>query len=189
MNPIEAAALKIIVAHEDSLTGIRAVGLLNKLAAHLENHLGLAGCPLQVESNNLWNFECLRDLDLRAEALSASADADIILISAGSQTQLPAWVKTWIEGVLGRTQRRPSAMVAMFNGRPEPSATSLRPAAYLRQLAELHGVDFFCNLDLRTAPITTDRQAAFPSGFEHDSGFSSDGSSDDFKIRRWGTNE
>jgi hypothetical protein len=185
MNIIHAA-LKIIVAHEDSLTGIRAVALLNKLSARLENNLSLGDSPWQIENSNLWNFECLQDLDLREQALAAGVDADIILISAGSQTQLPTWVKTWIDKALGQKQGRPSAMVAMFCGRQEPSAPWLRSVACLRQLAKQHGADFFCNLDKRPH---SDTEAVFHPRFENDSEFSHDALADEFEKQRWGINK
>ncbi len=188
MNAIQPA-LNIVVAHENSLTGIRAVAFLNQLSARLEDHLNLGESPWHMDNNNFWNFECLQDMDLREQALTASVDADIILIAAGSQPYLPAWVRTWIESALGKKQGRPSAMVAMFCARQEPPATSLYPIGYLRQLAEQHGVDFFCNLDRRPQPGDADSKAVFNPRFESDSELLQDASVGDFEMRRWGINE
>lgn len=182
-------ALKIFVAHEDLPSGIRAVSLLNKLSASLENYLGLGDSAWQMEDNNFWNFGSLLDLDLREQVLAACIEADIIVISAGGQTQLPASVKTWIESALGRKEGRPSAVVAIFSGRQEPSTNSLLPIAYLRQLAERHGVDFFSNLDNQPQPGDSAIEAVFYPRFESDAEFSHDASANEFENKRWGIND
>jgi len=183
------AAPKIIVAHEDLPTGIRAVALLNKLSARLENYGGEGDRTWRMENHDVWNFKCLQDLALREQALAASIDADIIVIAAGSQSQLPSWVKDWIENALGQKQGIPAAMVAIFCGRQESPAYSLPPIAYLRQLAELHGMDFFCNLDNQTSPGDSSIEVFFNPRFETDTEHSHDALAYEFETQRWGINE
>jgi hypothetical protein len=145
MNSAETI-LKTVLVHEDSITGLRAVNLIKRLTAKLEHLLGTEINPWDV-CDRIWRFEWLRNPQLWEEAVSRSATADVIIISAEDHTELPACVRSWIESVLPRIQGGQAILVALLEGHQIAGMGSLPPARYLRQLAEHHGVDFLCNLD------------------------------------------
>jgi hypothetical protein len=152
MNSCDNFIFRITIVHENSITGLQAVGVLKRLAKRLATKLGLDISPWQFYTR-AWKFDWLQNPELWEAAVAMSAEADMIIISTGGHSALPATVRCWIESVLPRRQRRPMALVALLDDRGEASLAALPPARYLRQLARRYGVGFFCNLNDQSKQI------------------------------------
>jgi hypothetical protein len=137
--------LKIIIVHENLIGGIAAVAVLRRLVAQLEAELEIKSGAWQIDSN-VWKFEMMRDPELCAQAAAEAAEADMMIISVGG-AGLPARVGDWLESVLPMKDGRPAALVALLDRENDASGEPPRSGAYLRRLAEQHGLDFFCNTD------------------------------------------
>ena len=136
----------VIIVHEDSVAGLHATNVLQKLAAQLETKLGVDVNPWEICSH-VWQFEWLLDPQLCEQAVAESIKADMIIISAENNTELPSCVRSWIESVLPHKQGTTTALVALLGGPNQASSAALPSARYLRQLALQYGVDFLCNAD------------------------------------------
>ena len=139
------SVLKIVIAHENLVTGIEAATMLGRLVAQLEAEFGLKGDAWQIETA-VWKFEMLRDPELWKQAATEAVEADIIIFAAGCAA-LPASVRNWIENVLSMKDGGPAALLALLHRSPETSGSPPRLEDYLRQLAEQCGLDFFCNIN------------------------------------------
>ncbi len=137
---------KINIVHEDTIAGLHAVGVLNRLAARLGTQLGRDISPWRI-CTRVWKFEWLQCPEWWEDAVAKSAEADMIIIATGKHSELPVGVRSWIENVLPRRADGLTALVALLDQRGECRARL--SARYLRQLARQSGVDFFCNLDDR----------------------------------------
>lgn len=137
--------LKIIVVHENLTAGIAAVTVLKRMVAQLEAELEITSGDWQIDSN-VWKFEMLRDPELCVQAATEAAEADMIIISLGSDG-LPARIKDWLESVLPMKDGKPAALVTLLNRRHDAGSEPPRSGAYLRRLAKQYGLDFFCNTD------------------------------------------
>ncbi len=146
MNSFSTTLFKVTIVHEDTVTGLQATEVLKRLAAQLSGRLGMEISPWEFD-NHVWKFDWLNEPEVFQEAVSTSVEADMIIISARAEDELPINIRSWIESVLPRKEGDCSALVAVLTRNENASTTALAPARYLRQLAQTHGVDFFCNLD------------------------------------------
>jgi hypothetical protein len=137
--------LKIIIVHEDHISGIEAVAVLGRLAAGLDAEFGLKSDGWRIDSG-VWKFEMLHDPELWELAVVEAVEADMIIISAGC-AELPSRVRNWIESVLPMKVGGPAALVALLDLDHETYDEAPRLGACLRRLAEQSGLDFFCNAD------------------------------------------
>jgi hypothetical protein len=183
---------RITIAHQDSLSGEQAVLLLKKLALRLESQLGTRDEPWKMDSD-IWKFDWLQDSELRERAVAKTVEADMIVVAAGNEELLPQWVKDWLEAALLKKQNGPTAIVALFYENPpaltDGTATAnAEPATYyLRELARLHGVDFFCNVEAAaSAAPPTEAELA---GFKDATDFSRDALATDRESLGWGIND
>lgn len=154
MTNTPSHVLKIVLIQEDARTSGEALSLLRRLAGRLHNVFGACGRSWQIDSQ-FWKFEWLLDREWREAALASAAEAELIVISAGTDNALPAGVREWIENVLRQKEGKPFALVALMGERSATPPWAWSPGALLRQLAREHGADFFCNLDQQpqqTAP-------------------------------------
>jgi hypothetical protein len=140
------ARMKIVLAHEDPVTGLKAIELLRRLAARLGAQSEIDRSPWEL-CNRAWQFDWLREPELFEQALAEAIEADMIIISANRRNELPVCVRKWIESVLARKRGGPAALVALLDGPPVTNDDILHSDFYLRQLASENGVDFHCNLD------------------------------------------
>ena len=133
----EFPAFKIVVAYEDFLSGIRARDMSEKLAHRLKTEFAI--------NSDLWKFDLLMGRLLREQAADAASEADMIIISAGAGTELPAHVKGWVERWSMQKRNRLSVLIALLHQEEEPPENQIPPLChYLRQVAEKAGMDFFC---------------------------------------------
>ena len=124
MNP----NLTVVMAYDDLSTAKRA----KETWDHLLHNLG-EDYLLQLR---LWKFEVLRVPELREAAARDAVSADLIFIAARETANLPAEVKEWIDLWLRQKHNHPSA-IAVSSDPAGPCA------AYLREVAQQAGMDFF----------------------------------------------
>jgi hypothetical protein len=130
---------RIVIAYEDFDTGLRAKEML----ARLSNELN----PEFEVQRDVWKFELLGHSPLRKQAALEASAADMILIAARAETELPEHVKSWIEEWAAQRDGRVAALVALLDQEEaEPVLPGQAPAlcAFLQQTAEAAGMDFFC---------------------------------------------
>ena len=148
MNSLNLSGFKVVIVHENTISGMQAVGVLEWLAQQLGTKLGTHINAWQLQTR-AWKFEWLWDPKWWEDAVAMSVAADVIIIAGGALRELPANVRSWIESVLPRKRHGPAALVALLEGQGEAGNNMLSPGRYLRDLARQYGVDFFCNLDDR----------------------------------------
>jgi hypothetical protein len=138
--------LQTILVYEDLAAAVRAQGVIHRLATELRPEFEL--------HSQVWKFDLLRHPQLKDEAKAEAIEADVIIISAHSDTELPPLITGWIESWLPDKIGRYSSLIALFNrdvesADPEvegsPSARPQSASEYLRRTAEIGGMDFFCN--------------------------------------------
>jgi hypothetical protein len=185
MNALDSI-FKVVIVHEDSVAGLQAANVLRQLGEQLGNQLRLDINPW-LFCNRVWQFDWLQDPELWEQAVAKAVEANMIIISTGQHTELPASVRSWIESVLPRKQGV-SALVALLGGRREMHTTSLPPARYLRQLARQYGVDFFCNQNDQLPRAEPDTEPILCQ-FEDDSAFSPEVIPQHSDRRGWGIND
>ena len=152
MNTLNSV-LKIVIVHEDLITGIEATTLLSRMAAQLEAEFEIKSDTWQMDSG-IWKFEMLRDPELWEQAVAEAAAADMIIISVGD-AGLPACVRHWIEKALPMKEGGPAALVALLDRDNDTPAEPSRPEVYLRRLAGQYGLDYFCNSGDQTRRIAS----------------------------------
>jgi hypothetical protein len=145
MNVLDSI-FKVIIVHEDPVSGQQAASVLRRLAARLESEFAIEGAMSET-SGNVWKFEGLQNPEQMELAVAKAAEADMIIISAGNLSKLPDCVRNWLESALPRKRGEPAALVALLDRTTETHTATSHPGDYLRELAERFGLDFFCNAD------------------------------------------
>ena len=106
MNVLDST-LKVIVVHEDPVSGQQAASVLKRLAARLESEFAIEGARWETPGN-VWKFEGLQNAEQMELAVAKAAEADMIIISAGNLSKLPDCVRNWLESALPRKQGEPA---------------------------------------------------------------------------------
>ncbi len=127
---------QLLTVYEDSAAGTRANDLWVRLAIELKPRLEIA--------NDVWKFELLSHAQLRNYAAAEAATADIIMLSAQGDAELPAHVNAWLDTWLARKGRRPFALVALLSQDALRPGVPPRLGVRLRWLAKTGHLDFFC---------------------------------------------
>jgi hypothetical protein len=133
-------SFRILIAYETLSSGLRAREMSERLAARLQSEFEM--------SSDVWKFELLSHPQLRAQAASEAAAADMIIMAARRATELPAHVKHWIESWIPQRRGGAAALVALLDEpeEGEGSGASAPLGAYLQRVAEAGHLDFFCQM-------------------------------------------
>lgn len=137
--------LKIVLVYD---------GFTDLIRAH-EMWSTLTGCfhgNFRVVSR-AWNFALLRDPRLRRRAALSTAKADMVVLAASGRSELPDYMRTWIDAWMGWKKGRHDALVAVLDHQMRPTPTSARLCDYLRRTARATGMDFFCNAEQNQLPL------------------------------------
>ena len=186
MNVLDSI-LKVIIVHEDRVSGRQAAAVLKRLAARLEGEFAIQGARWE-SSGNVWKFEGLENPEQLELAVAKAAEADMIIISAGNLSKLPDCVRNWLESALPRKQGEPAALVALLDRKTETHTGTSHPGDYLREVAERFGVDYFCNAD-QAGERDLGTETVF-SGAEDDSAYRPESISYQANnYRGWGIND
>ena len=133
----KSAPLKIVVVYDGFSDLIRAHEMWSEVAAQLKHEI-------QVVSS-VWNFALLRDPWQRQKAARKTADANMLVLSAGGHSELPDHARHWFSSWMPWKNGRRDALVAVLDKQTPPSANANRLCDFLRQIAKQTGMDFFCN--------------------------------------------
>jgi hypothetical protein len=131
-NPTER--LQGVLIYEDFKTGTRAKDVCDHLLYQIEidTEIDLA----------LWRFDMLLDAELSANAANQAASADIVVLSAHGNTDLPPAVKRWLRQWLELKRRDGhSALIVSLDQSEEKQPGEARILASLRTMVESAGVD------------------------------------------------
>jgi|SRR5581483_9128 hypothetical protein len=128
----------VVIAYEDFAAGRHAKETYDYLVRSLGRELAF--------DNQMWKFDVLGHPKLREMAVKDAAAADLIMISTHGDGDLPAEVKSWIDGW---ANHRGSAMALVKltdrNSARHPHDDIIR--SYLEAVAHRVGMDFFAQPD------------------------------------------
>jgi hypothetical protein len=134
IEPKSTPSFEVVLAYQDFNSGIRAKEFFDRLVRE-HGKLFRFLC-------HLWKFDFLLAPGLTGQAVANAADADMIVIAANNQTELPLNVKDWIHLWLPLT--RPSgALVALLDGDKPSVGSRIAVCSYLREVAERAHMEFF----------------------------------------------
>ena len=176
-------SFNIVIAYEDFVTGKRAKKTYDYLVANLGHDCEFC--------NQMWKFEVLGISKLREMAAKDAVMADVIIISAHGDTDLPAEVKAWIESWLAQ-KTNAIALVAQFDSPHENPLLRAAACNYLDNVARRADMEFFAEPEglaarsteehlfglKRSVHIDAPAMATLSAKMEHDLSFP-----------RWGINE
>jgi len=137
---------KIVLLHDDPVSGVRGASVLERLAGQLETEQGKF-------DTDIWKFDVLRHPDLREHAATRIREADMIIISATGNAELPDHVQSCLETALSQRPERAAAMVALLDQDLIGGGELSQLGAGVRQLAARFGLGFFCNQATGSPPL------------------------------------
>jgi len=126
--------LRGVLVYEDFKTGTRAKAVCDHLLYQIE-------IAAKV-TLNLWRFDLLRDSELNQCAADEAAAADIVVLSAHGNTDLPAEVNAWLARWLAhKNGNGHSALILSLDQYRHEWSSEARILASLRTMVESAGVD------------------------------------------------
>ena len=137
-------AIKIVIASEDARNAARARELSEQLVRELK--------PAMEITSEVWRFNFLRHEDVRNVASASVAEADIVVIAAHADGELPECVKMWIEDWVPLTRDGPTVLVALLDRSVEIPGNSASLGAFLRHIARRTGMDFYLKAGDESGP-------------------------------------
>jgi hypothetical protein len=139
-----SAPFKILIVYEPWMAyatlgvAVRPHEMSERLAGVLRSH-----CETECD---LWTFELLRHPRLRDWAATEAGGANMIIIAARGDKELPDHVKAWIESWLPQRREGLGILVGILGEEAEPPGET-RLCACLRQMAEKGHMRFFSQAD------------------------------------------
>jgi hypothetical protein len=122
---------KAVLIYENFAPGLRARWFCERLGRTLEGAL----------EEKMWNFEVLAIRELRNAAASAARNADLLIVSVSSHTELPSTIRAWLDMWVWLLDKNKPALVALFDSSALRNVASIR--GYLSAVAQRGGIDFF----------------------------------------------
>lgn len=126
---------EVILAYEDLATGLRAMRAFDHVVHQLDME-----ADFRV---NVWKFDLLLELAKHERVGNEAADADILMLAAHGQRELPGAVNAWLKLWLDLKKDRPAALVVSLDAGAKDSAGGNQILNRLRPLAAQAGVDVF----------------------------------------------
>lgn len=140
MAPANDLTLNVVMVYEDFSTGYRAMSVYDMLARELG--------PGWLYNQNMWKFEVLERPKLKPIAVHDAEDADVIIVAAHAETDLPPAVKSWIRMWMPSKREDPAALVALIETEAEDEGKErdFPAVSYLRSIADKVPMDFFSHV-------------------------------------------
>ena len=126
---------KIVIAYENCCSGSWAIRMTERLAIHLPPSIRI--------STESWKFELIENPRLQELAVESIAEADMLILAASGNKELPPVIAQWIERWALRPRTEPVALVALHDGEVSTPDKSNALRAYLHGMARQGNVDFF----------------------------------------------
>jgi hypothetical protein len=134
-DPSAKPDFNVVIAYDTAPAAYQAMHLVDGLAQQLASKLNLR--------RNLWRLDIL-DLPATREAARADAsNANLIVVAAYSDTDLPAAVKAWLGGWSARCIAGATALVALLLSQNAPTKRHSAPYRFLRATARKARQTFF----------------------------------------------
>jgi len=128
---------KVVMAYDSRSAGTRAMnvfrGLVRKFGDDFEFHCGL------------WRFDVLGLPETREAAVGAGIAADLLIVAARCDTDLPSPVEDWLDQCVAEKIPGSAGLVALLDGRQPLSDFQCQTRQHLQRIADRAGLDFFCH--------------------------------------------
>ena len=134
-SPAENPHFNVVIAYDQAESASRAMRLVDGLVAEFGNDF--------IVHRDLWRFDILALPAVREETSASAAHADLVVIAAAADAELPVPVKNWLERWSAESFPGTTALAAVLQARPslDPDASSVH--CYLQALAREAGHEFF----------------------------------------------
>jgi hypothetical protein len=129
---------KIVLLHDDHIAKIRGTTILEQLADQLEFE------PHELDTD-IWNFKLLRRLGLCNQATPRIMEANMVIISAAGNADLPVHIRNLLEIALSLRHDRKAALVVLLDWERTADGELPPLGQHLRDLAAKLKMEFFCN--------------------------------------------
>ncbi|MBI3849959.1 MAG: hypothetical protein HY298_06665 [Verrucomicrobia bacterium] len=129
------ATLNVVIAYDDIPAGQRAMRTLANLTRGIGDEIEFRP--------QLWRFEFLEDPDWRAVAAAETINADILIISTSSETELPVVVESWVRSCLAQKRDDTIAVVALLGSADKTDKSDSQRYQFMQRAARDGGFDFF----------------------------------------------
>lgn len=127
--------MDVAILYEDWGTGVRAKHACDQLAEQVPSTV--------MFSLDLWRFDLLEEEALRTEALRATADSDLLIVSAHGQRGLPTALEAWLQDWLVQRLSGPTGLVFSLDATAKGSTAANQILADWAELAQAAQVDLF----------------------------------------------
>jgi hypothetical protein len=134
---------RTVLVYEDLAAAAHAFDLISRVASELQPEFEIFN-----QRSRIWNFGELGYPETRDVAKAAAIGADLIIVSARSDAQLPAVITQWIESWLPEKVGQPTALIALLNresASPERHRAPQPVRDYLRRVARFAHMVFLCD--------------------------------------------
>src|SRR6266496_5988323 len=128
---VRSAPFRILIVYEPWMA-YETLGIAVRPYEVSERLAGVLRSRCETDCD-LWTFELLRQPRLRGWTATQAASADMIIIAARADKELPDYVKTWIESWLPQKREGLATLVGILGEEAEPAGQTQRLCAYLRQ--------------------------------------------------------
>jgi hypothetical protein len=147
---------QIVIIYENVVSAARALRACEILRNEIPQDL-----TLQI---NVWKMGSLEVEENRTLAASASAMADVVIVSASGRDEAPAAFRSWVDSWLWLCREHRCALFTLFGDHVAPDAVAL--AGWLQRKTAPRGIDFFTHppLDGRDLDLFRDVPLGLPAG-------------------------
>jgi len=125
----------VVIVYDSSIAGNRAMnvfsGLVREFGGEFDFHC------------DLWRFDVFALPEVREAATRAGAAADLLIVAAQCEIDLPLSVKGWLDESVAEKAPRSAALVALLESGPRSSDVQSRTRQCLQSAADRSLMDFF----------------------------------------------
>ncbi len=140
----KASAFNIVTFYEDFASAARACKAFDSLARNFCNDL-----PDLSSHATLWSFGMLGMSGLTTAIFQLSASADVLVVSANGDKDLPPHIAKWVERCISREPNAKPVLVALVDDELEANGSAAPLLLSLLQIANRRQARFLCNTGLK----------------------------------------
>jgi len=144
--PEFTAPLKVVVVFSDPI--------LARKSAHIYNHMIEQFAPDGVFTAAWWNFDRLHEPESFSAATRAAKIADIIMVAAYADSDLPDAVKTWIDIAFWKQAGRERLLIGLLGLATALPPGDSPPNRYLQAVAREAGMEYLLHWSTLPAPTS-----------------------------------
>ena len=135
----EVRALKIVLFYEDFSAAIRAYNSFDWLTKNFGSG--------RAVSTASWSFDMLGMSRLSPSVLHDSTAADVLVVSAHKDQDLPPHVAIWVDRCISQEPETEPVLVALFDDEPNAASPAAPLCASLMRIAKRRHARFLRGLD------------------------------------------